>query len=190
MERWRDIPGWFTDDDVLGYRHIVAQLQPNSVVVEVGTFFGKSASSILPLCVNAHHQLICVDKWAYDKADMRKYIPEEYIDKFDWSDLLPYVRQHLHGYERNFTPFRGLSVEAAQVFQRLGVQVDFVFIDADHEYESVRDDIRAWLPVVKTGGWIGGHDYCPGWPGVIRAADEAFTKQAISVKGSVWWVRT
>jgi hypothetical protein len=39
---------------------------------------------------------------------------------------------------------------------------DFVFIDADHSYEAVRDDIAAWAPKVKPGGWLCGHDHGKG----------------------------
>ena len=37
--------------------------------------------------------------------------------------------------------------------------LDFVFIDADHGYQAVKDDIDAWLPKVRQGGIIAGHDY-------------------------------
>ena len=37
--------------------------------------------------------------------------------------------------------------------------LDFVFIDADHSYEGCRKDIEYWLPKVRLGGLIGGHDY-------------------------------
>lgn len=51
--------------------------------------------------------------------------------------------------------------------------VDFVFLDAAHDYESVCADIRAWLPKVRPGGWLCGHDYQdPPWPGVVRAVNE------------------
>ena len=64
------------------------------------------------------------------------------------------------------------SVEAAPAFEDRSL--DFVFIDARHNYRSVRDDINAWLSKVRPGGWIGGHDYCDRYPGVCRAVNERF----------------
>jgi len=49
--------------------------------------------------------------------------------------------------------------------------LDFVFIDGDHTYEACKRDIIAWLPKVKEGGWITGHDYHE-FPGVKKAVDE------------------
>ena len=50
---------------------------------------------------------------------------------------------------------------------------DFVYIDALHDYESVKSDIEAWYPKVKTGGILYGHDYNPvKWSGVVKAVQE------------------
>jgi predicted O-methyltransferase YrrM len=52
---------------------------------------------------------------------------------------------------------------------------DMVYIDADHRYEFVLLDIKSWLPKVRKGGILGGHDYgCHGTPGVKKAVDECF----------------
>jgi len=51
------------------------------------------------------------------------------------------------------------SVTAALRFAREGRQFDFVYIDADHNYQPVYDDLRAWWPRVKPGGIFAGHDY-------------------------------
>lgn len=63
---------------------------------------------------------------------------------------------------------------------------DFVYIDGDHAYESCRQDIELWLPKVRPGGMIGGHDYCEACPGVIRAVDEKFEKPNEIFKDSSW----
>ena len=48
--------------------------------------------------------------------------------------------------------------------------LDFVFIDADHSYKSVKKDINNWLPKVRAGGYICGHDINQEW--VQRAVNE------------------
>ena len=67
--------------------------------------------------------------------------------------------------------------------------LDWVFIDANHNYDYVRADIAAWTPKVRPGGIIAGHDYLDrdGW-GVIRAVDEAFGERVCRARHSVWWV--
>ena len=37
--------------------------------------------------------------------------------------------------------------------------LDLVYIDAAHDYDSVKQDILTWLPKIKKGGFIAGHDY-------------------------------
>ena len=62
---------------------------------------------------------------------------------------------------------------------------DFIFIDAAHSYEAVRQDIGDWLPKVKPGGSFMGHDYHPSFPGVSKAVDEAFPN-IILHPGFIW----
>jgi methyltransferase family protein len=56
---------------------------------------------------------------------------------------------------------------------------DFVFIDAAHSYLAVKADIERWRAKVRPGGWFGGHDYHPKFPGVIRAVDDAFPDRVL-----------
>jgi hypothetical protein len=51
--------------------------------------------------------------------------------------------------------------------------IDWVHLDARHDYVSLRTDIQAWLPKVKRGGWLSGDDYDEvKWPGVVKAVDD------------------
>ena len=51
--------------------------------------------------------------------------------------------------------------------------VDWVHLDARHDYESVQSDIAAWLPKVKSGGWLSGDDYDElKFPELVRAVGE------------------
>jgi hypothetical protein len=76
-----------------------------------------------------------------------------------------------------------------------GQKFHFVFIDACHLYEAVRDNIREWDELIAPGGLRCGHDYNGvgdrrrGW-GVKRAVDEAFGADKVNVlPGNVWWVQ-
>ena len=65
--------------------------------------------------------------------------------------------------------------------------MDFVIIDASHEYAYVRDDIDAWYPKVRKGGWLLGDDCTVFFPGVVKAVDECFP---LAVKvGPLWATR-
>jgi hypothetical protein len=65
-----------------------------------------------------------------------------------------------------------------------------VYIDASHDYESVKKDIEAWNRVVKPNGFLCGDDYMAGWPGVVKAVDEYFGKKNVSlIGGNQWYVR-
>ena len=57
--------------------------------------------------------------------------------------------------------------------------IDFIYIDGNHQYSSVKDDIMTWMPKIKDTGIISGHDYS--WPTVKRALDECFGRNPDSV---------
>ena len=66
--------------------------------------------------------------------------------------------------------------------------IDFVFIDADHSYESVKKDIEAWLPKIRKNGIISGHDYGNGNPSEVKqAVDEKFDN--FQLNGSCWYLK-
>ena len=87
---------------------------------------------------------------------------------------------------------RKTSVEASADIE--DGSLDFIFIDADHSYESVLEDLTHWCPKVRQGGIISGHDWehCQ-WPGVGRAVKEFFASDLHKLHGTpepihVWWI--
>lgn len=63
-------------------------------------------------------------------------------------------------------------------------EVDVAYIDAEHSYEAVKDDIAVWYPRVAVGGALCGHDYYSSgntWPGVRRAVDEFVARHGLTL---------
>jgi hypothetical protein len=94
--------------------------------------------------------LLCVDAWAAYQG-YREHVTQAKVD-----GLYEAAQARLEG--QNVTFLREFSVEAAKrVPDR---SLDFVYVDANHRYEYVVADIAAWLPKIRRGGIISGHDYC------------------------------
>lgn len=67
--------------------------------------------------------------------------------------------------------------------------LDFVFIDGNHQYPDVKQDIEDWFPKVREGGIVSGHDYYnfeSGRGGVVQAVDEYAAKHGYEVNSTGW----
>jgi len=66
--------------------------------------------------------------------------------------------------------------------------LDFVYIDGEHIYNAVVEDIQHWVPKIKPGGYIAGHDYW--YNDVVGAVKDALNPTNIcSFKDSSWLVK-
>jgi predicted O-methyltransferase YrrM len=91
----------------------------------------------------------------------------------------------LYQYSNKLVWHQAFSSEAVKEMDNYSI--DLVFIDANHAYEYVKNDIKNWWPKVRRGGIISGHDYQPHFPGVCQAVDEVFKVHINVGVDSVWW---
>jgi predicted O-methyltransferase YrrM len=144
--------------------------------VEVGVFRGVLSGYLLRHGVS---RLFMVDNWL--PAGQQ---PERYRDTRDYCSGLSVEEASAN---RAFAEgVAARSAGRATIIARPSLKaaslindrsMDFVFIDADHSYAGVKADLAAWVPKVRPGGWICGHDYGNAMPeydfsGVDRAVDE------------------
>jgi len=66
--------------------------------------------------------------------------------------------------------------------------LDIIFIDALHDYKNTCNDIKAWLPKVKVGGLLCGHDYSLRYLSVINVVGNCLGFDNIYKKESAIWV--
>jgi len=152
---------WFNYQDI--YKRIVESVPEGGHIVEVGAWKGASTSY---LAVEAQHKKLridVVDTWSgSDEHKDMSDIKENSLFGTFIDNLRPVINL--------INPIRTDSVSASKMYA--DQSLDAVFIDADHRYESVKADILAWMPKVKNGGILAGHDYILAHSGVIRAVDE------------------
>ena len=179
---YQNIEGWFDFEST--YKDMVENAKDGDHFVEIGAWLGKSTSYMAVEIANSNKKIKfdAVDTWegSPDEEGHQEFIRNlgmSLYKKFiiNMMPVLDYVN-----------PVRGLSEDVSKLYK--DDSLDFVFLDASHDYESVKKDIECWFPKVKPGGVIAGHDYndvgTPGveWVGVVKAVNEKFGNDKIEVR--------
>lgn len=170
---WQDIPGWFDYQEL--YDAAVERLPPFAVVVEVGCWQGRSLA-YLAGCVRESGK--AVNLWGVDHGVGTDSAEERELHGPTVAEcggntvgrLAANIRAC--GLADVAIPMAASSLRAAAMFPP--ASIDFVFLDAAHDEESVAADLAAWWPTIKAGGVMAGHDYDGFWAGVVRAVDGFF----------------
>jgi hypothetical protein len=119
--------------------------------VEVGVFKAQFSKHLLE---NWGGILWMVDPWrAFEEG-------EGYVDASNHKQhQTAYLEamQNIEGYESRAFMLRGLSSDMASRFE--DGSLDLVYIDGNHAYEWVKEDIELWWPKLRKGGVLAGHDY-------------------------------
>ena len=156
--------------NTLGWRH----------VVEIGVRRGGSAQHLLTFAPSVSY--VGVDLWEPIIGDesvpgFRTYSAEAALENYNQTI------KRLKDFGERVKLVKASSIEAAKRFE--DESFDCVFIDADHRYEHVKADIAAWMPKVKPGGWLTGHDLV--MPSVVKALEETCVYRVIAP--NIWGIK-
>ena len=140
----------FTNRDQIG--DFLKYNKLNGIGVELGSFKGDFANTILK---NWNGTLLMIDVW-------RELPNQEYDDMSNH-------REHIDAYSQAMDNIKGFEDRAFMLRMKgkdacsfiYDKYLDFIYIDANHTYEAVKEDIKLWYPKIKSGGLIMGHDYLP-----------------------------
>lgn len=139
------VPGWESQAEQELLVVLARHLQPGSIIVEIGSEFGMSAS-LFRYGAPPDVEIYCVDLF-----------PNGLHDYFQANLMEVDLFYNIHI----------LKGDSAKMGRAWGQQqpikpIDLLFIDGDHTYQGCKRDIEAWTPYVKPGGWIVFHDTaCP-----------------------------
>ncbi len=146
------VPGYMQEDELVEIESIASHVPENGNIVEVGSLFGRSAVAWGKSC-HPSVTVYCVDTF----INIMENPSYDFYDKFiENTKDIP-----------NITPIRAIS---PYIFETKlpDVQFDVVFLDTIHTNPIDIDNIRYFLPKIKSGGILCGHDYYPNWPDVVE----------------------
>ena len=127
----------------------LSQFNSHQVGVEVGTFKGDFSKELLE---NTPMKLYMIDVWR-PLGDEYQDASNHALHQSAYSDTM----NNIKGYEDRAVMIRCNSEQGVELFA--DESLDFVFIDSNHAYDFVKEDIKLWYPKVKKGGVFAGHDY-------------------------------
>jgi len=117
-------------------------------------------------------RLLCVDAWAAYPG-YREHVTQAKLDGF-----------YIEALER-LKPYGAAVVRAWSVDASATVDdgsLDFVYIDGNHSYESVWSDLAAWVPKVRSGGIVAGHDYGRSSVGQVKQAVDDYAAGKVALR--------
>jgi predicted O-methyltransferase YrrM len=154
----------------------------NLQIIEIGSYCGASSEIIATIFSNSI--INCVDPW------------EQYTEEGSTYDLgrqaleLKEAEQIFDSVALKYPNIRKNKISSIQYADSIKSEsIDFIYIDGNHQYSSVLEDIITWNKKVRIGGIIAGHDY--GWPSVNKALIEFFKTPPVHnfIDGSWFYIK-
>jgi len=156
-------------------------LEPPYVGVEIGVDKGYHAYDIL------HDidmkKLYLIDPYTpYIDGDIKKSIHNQEDRNYVYEE----AKKRLSNYDDKIEFVIKQSEDAVN---DIPDNLDFVYIDGNHNYEYVKKDIELYWDKIRVGGVLGGHDYWRDHPGVIRAVWMFKKRNKLELHniGNDWW---
>jgi predicted O-methyltransferase YrrM len=173
---YKKIQNWFDYEDVFDLA--LSRAKNGDRFVEIGVWKGGSTAYMGVEILNSRKKILydAIDTFSgsSEHGDVSNWLYEETV-----KNLRPIIKVKI------VNIIKGHSLDVVNRYDN--ESIDFCFIDGSHEYEYVKADILAYLPKIKKGGIIAGHDYNnEDWGGVVRAVDEIFGDNKKIIKTS--WV--
>ncbi len=143
----------------------------NLQIIEIGSYCGESGEIIASTFPNSI--LNCVDPWEkYTEEGSTYDLNEQEIVLNEAEIVFDSVLARYSNMKKN----KMASLKYAELIAP--ESIDFIYIDGNHQYTSVKEDLNVWSTKIKSGGIIAGHDF--GWSSVNKAIIEFFNQQPVA----------
>ena len=178
---------WCHETNTYVLQQMISHINPK-FILEMGSWTGAGSTTLIATQA-PDAQIICIDHWS---KDMNDYVQDEFgIEQVKelwpqisvlWETFLVNMWDHQH----HLTPLRARTEEGLAILGNLNIPFDMVYIDAHHDYHSVKLDI-AMTHKNWPNATIIGDDYT--WKTVSKAVHDYADENNLEVAfhGNCWW---
>jgi MMP 1-O-methyltransferase len=164
-EAWhaaKDVPGFLLENEARFLGMMAACAPRQGVILEIGSFKGKSAVMLGKLAEHyGFGPIVAIDPHNFNNAELAEHRAapgassyDEFLKNIESAGVAPYVEVH-----------RAFSAEVAKTWNR---SIRLLWIDGDHSYPGAKADFDAFMPHMEPGGFVAMHDALHEFPGPIR----------------------
>lgn len=139
---YTEIEGWCEDEIITLYDRAIKEAKDGSVFVEIGCYKGKSTCYMIDAIKRSGKK---ISFYVFDNFSTLGDVEQEFLENLGEDRL------------RRIKFLKRDSVVASRRFENNSV--DFLFIDTDHFAHQLTKELLAWIPKIKLGGLISGHDH-------------------------------
>jgi len=169
--------GWFSNEDIVTYKELVSNIPKGGKLLELGSWKGRSICSVAQQLIERDIKVSIVDTFqgTESEGDAHKEAKEV--------DLMGIFINNIKnfGIDDRITIIKNRTDDAVKEFENKSF--DLIFVDADHQEESVLKDINNYRPKLKNDGIIAGHDWV--WESVRKAISRSGLSPVVF--GNVWY---
>jgi predicted O-methyltransferase YrrM len=167
-----DLQGWGSKDPIFEY--LLPKIKPN-LIIELGTWKGVSAIHMINLCLKYKFEceILCIDTFTGSSEHWLKNI---FFDKLKIKNGFPSIYNifltniHYLKLEKKITPLPTSTNVAIEILKFLKIKSNFIYIDASHSYNDVKNDTLNYKELLEENGLILFDDFH--WRGVNKAVKE------------------
>jgi FkbM family methyltransferase len=132
-------------------------------MVEIGSYAGESTVVFAEVCKKVY----AVDPWLIDMSLADGNTEGESL--LMGSDVETAFDEKTKNFP-NIVKIKAFDQDVINTFEN--ESLDYVYIDALHTEVEMRRQIKAWMPKIKKGSFLGGHDFNAKFPGIMKAVTE------------------
>lgn len=185
MILYNKVPSLNGDETQKVFRIGIDSCNNDDIVVEVGCYVGGMT---IYMC----------DLVSYSKKNINFYVVDSFAEKqYLDNDVPMYDRfyKNTEAYTNKFQLYKKDSLECSTEFKDNSIQ--FLFLDTAHDSKYVKKELDVWIPKMKKGGVIAGHDYH--WNGISELLEYEIGKvnvvescidyiwEGVRWKHTAWW---